>query len=165
MPVLRYWDAGSSAWVNIGGGGPPEVYIGTNAPSPRDQQVLWVDTDEPALPSNYYYTAELVGPWSPAYVTWSLPFKADVLLNWSASWWAPAVGMSGCNIYLDSGFPGQPWAYYYFNEAGSHKEGSSSWIIRGMAAGNHTWGVGHAANATSDANDRAHLGWTCVAVP
>lgn len=163
MPVLRYWTG--SAWVDLGGGGPTEVYVGTAAPSPRNTEVLWVDTDEPSLSVNYFYAAELTGPWNPAYVpAWSLPFKADVLLNWSASWWAPVAGQSGVNVYLDGSFL-PPWASYFFNEAGSHKEGSSSYVIRGMAAGSHTWGVGHASNATSDGNDRAHLAWTCVAVP
>lgn len=164
MPLLRFWDPASSAWVELGGGGPTEVHVGTAAPSPRDQRVLWVDTDEPTLSNNYYRSAELSGPWNPAFISWSLPFKADVLINWSATWFSPAGGMSGVNLYLDGSFLGN-WAYYYFNEAGSHKPGSTSIVVRGMAAGNHDWGVGHAANATSDANDRAHLAWSCVAVP
>jgi len=45
-----------------GTGGAIEVYIGTEQPTPRDEQVLWVDTDEPNPPSGgggdltYVYT-------------------------------------------------------------------------------------------------------------
>lgn len=164
MPVLRYWNAATSTWVDIGGGGPTEVHVGTAAPVVRDQRVLWVDTDEVTLSNNYFTAVELSGPWNPAYSTWALPFKADVLVNWSATWFSPAGGLSAVNLYLDGTFQGY-WAQYFFNEASSHKPGSTSIVVRGMAAGNHTWGIGHATNATSDTNDRAHLAWTCVAVP
>ena len=42
--TLYWWDG--TKWVASGGGStPPEVYIGTAAPT-RNQEVLWVDTDE-----------------------------------------------------------------------------------------------------------------------
>lgn len=40
--VLYYWNG--TAWVS-GGGGSAEVHVGASAPSPRDDELLWIDTD------------------------------------------------------------------------------------------------------------------------
>lgn len=46
------WIISPSSGGGSGGGGSsaPEVFIGPNAPSPRDQQVFWIDTDAVAIP-------------------------------------------------------------------------------------------------------------------
>lgn len=44
MPVLRYWDG--AAWVDLGGTGAAEVYVGNEAPVTRLSEVLWVDPDD-----------------------------------------------------------------------------------------------------------------------
>lgn len=60
MPVLRYWDAGTSAWVDLAGASAPEVYVGTDPPPTRAAEMLWVDTDDTG--------PGLVGQrWSPEY--------------------------------------------------------------------------------------------------
>jgi hypothetical protein len=62
MPVLRYWDAGTSTWVDLGGNSSPEVYIGIDPPVSRAGQVLWVDTDDTA--------PGLIGQrWSPEFLS------------------------------------------------------------------------------------------------
>jgi hypothetical protein len=43
-----YWYNGTT-WIDATGGGAPEVSIGANAPSPRVGEVIWIDTDEPAV--------------------------------------------------------------------------------------------------------------------
>ena len=46
MAELKYYDAGSGTWKSLSVSTPPEVYIGIDPPTPRDQQLLWVDPDE-----------------------------------------------------------------------------------------------------------------------
>lgn len=46
MPVLRYWDTTTGAWVDLGGTASPEVYVGNDPPPAGAGQVLWVDTDD-----------------------------------------------------------------------------------------------------------------------
>ena len=60
MPVLRYWDTTSGTWIDLGGTGAPEVYVGNDAPAPRSAELLWVDPDDnaPGIPGQR---------WSPLY--------------------------------------------------------------------------------------------------
>lgn len=70
MPVLRYWDAATSAWVDLGGSGAPEVHVGNDPPTPRAAQTLWVDPDD--------YSPGLVGQrWSPEYTLTTAQMAAN----------------------------------------------------------------------------------------
>jgi hypothetical protein len=139
----------------------PEVWVGTAAPTPRNSLVVWVDTDEPW--GTRLEFLELVGPW-PRSASVTCPFKADVLVVWSASWYAPSPGLTYAQLLLD-GVGQNGWAGGYFNEASSHKERNGSVVLRGLAAGAHTWGITPQGNVASDGNDRAHINFTFVAVP
>lgn len=151
MPTLKYWDAVASAWRPLPLGPAPEVGVGPGPP--ENNEVLWVDTDD-VVARTQLDAFELVGPWY-QYATRLLPWKADVLVVWSASCYATVPGINGCALAVDG--VAKDHAQYYFNEASSHKLVESRVVLRGMAAGNHTWGIYKEYYATSDTGDYAHI--------
>jgi hypothetical protein len=160
MAVLRYWDG--SKWVDLAGGTPPEVWVGSSAPSPRTAELLWVDTAA-ATPGVRVERQGGYGPW-PVDYTVNVPFKADVLVVVTATVFATASGMNGPRLLLDGTVA--VWGDYFFNEPNSHKLCSIMACHRGVSAGNHVWRIDHGyAATTSDANDRSQLAFTMVQVP
>lgn len=110
-------------------------------------------------------SVEWNGPW-PKTTTVYHPFKSDCLIILRGSCWATGLGMMGLCATLD-GVVQAGWAWHYFNEANSHKNVTSSSVIRGVAAGNHTWGIAYAPPAggpASDGNDWGSIAFTMLEV-
>lgn len=153
MATLKYWDAVAATWKPLPIGSAPEVHVGPNVLG--YSELLWVDTDEVA-PRTQLDAFELVGPWtSAAWATRLLPWRADVLVVWSATCFTTLLGVNGCALAVDGS--ARSHAQYYFNQTSSHKEVAATVVLRNMAAGNHTWGIYNEFSATSDAGDRAHI--------
>jgi hypothetical protein len=107
----------------------------------------------------YVDAVQMNGGWPKSYVL-NHPFKADILVSMGGSFWATGVGMAGLSINLD-GSTQNNWAFYFCNEANSHKSTSTALKLSGVAAGNHTWSISHipSGNTTSDGNDWGYYSW------
>lgn len=151
MPSLKWWNAVTNAWEPLPLTPSHEVHVGPSVPN--FEQVMWVDTDDTA-PRTLLDAFPLNGPWY-QYVTRLLPFKADVEVVWSATGYATVPGINGCALAVDG--VAKDHAQYYFNEASSHKLVESRIVLRGMAAGNHTWGIYQEYYTTSDTGDWAYI--------
>lgn len=152
MATLKWWNAIANRWEPLPLTPSHEVHVGPSVP--EFNQVMWADPDEPE-PRTLLDAFELVGPWY-QYVTRLLPWKADVLVVWSATCYTPVLGgNNGCALAVDG--VAKDHANYYFNEANSHKLVESRVVLRGMVPGNHTWGIYKEFYATSDGGDLAHI--------
>jgi hypothetical protein len=152
MPTLNYWDAVANAWVRLPVGPTNEIGVSTDPP---DGEIMWVDTDNTSA-RTWVDAWEPVGPWtSAAWVTRTIPWKADVLVTWCATCYATVGGINGCALAVDG--VARSHANYYFNEANTHKHVSASIVLPAMTAGPHTFGIYQEYYAQSDSNDHGHI--------
>jgi microcystin-dependent protein len=106
---------------------------------------------------------QIQGAW-PKTGTINLPFKADLLVNASVSFYTSTTGAMTAGIQLD----GATFLnlYHFFNPVSTHLTLSGSGIYRAVAAGSHTLGVViSGTGSASDSGDYATFGVTMIRVP
>lgn len=106
------------------------------------------------------------GPYIPA-GAWSFttPFKADVLIVLSLTFWANAGGFAGYEPKID-GVGSGLYCDQYFNNTAMHMTVVTAFNRTALAAGTHS--ISYAVTSGSpqaDANDRAHWALTLIEVP
>lgn len=117
-------------------------------------------------PRTYVSDLLIAGPWPPP-ASWgfTVPFKADILVVSTLSFWANNTGMTGFQPWLDGVAVGSWWDLY-FNQTAVHTTVGNAFTLRNVAPGNHTWTISMViGNGQSDGNDRGHIGMTMVEVP
>ena len=156
---VYYDDGNSQQWVNA----VPSTFFGATAGG--DLQGTYPSPQVNVGGFFYVDAAGLPGGWSTGNVwTFNVPWKADLLIGCTCSWFGTAGGLSAVAINLDGvALPND--MRMFFNEASSHKSLGAFNIKRSVTAGNHTLGPVHSTNATSDPNDFCRFGVTMVRVP
>ena len=150
MTALKFKDAGG--WVPLGVAGPqgPEGPQGPVGPAgPRVEYAsIWHSGDY------------LTGSWP-----FTTPFKCDLGVFLTMSFWANAAGFTGYIPRIDGVTQGS-YCDGYFNLTGTHMTICTAFVYRNCAAGDHAVSFALAAGAPgSDGNDRAHWAFTMVEVP
>lgn len=136
--------------------------IAIGSPYPRTGQpgAVW-------SPRTYVTNLLLSGGWSaPASWTFNVPFKADINVMSTLSFYSTVANqLVAFQPWID-GVGINSWYDHYFNVASQHQTVGNAWTMRGVAPGNHTFTFSIVAgNAASDAQDRGHMSLTMVEVP
>ena len=135
------------------------IAIGSPFPRTGPPPVLW-------SPRTYMTNLLMSGGWNaPASWNFSVPFKCDINVVSTLSFWANATGISGYQPWLD-GASIPSWYDHYFNQTGLHMTVGNAFTLRNVAPGTHTFTFSVVAGqAASDGMDRGHISMTMVEVP
>jgi hypothetical protein len=168
---ISYNDGTSTQWVPAT---PMQPFVGTAAgggltgtypnPTHANSSVTAAMLAPLAAPRTALNVGYMTGPWAPATFTLNVPFKCDIAVTVIATCYCSASGVTG----VVPTFDGVDMSYYadmFFNEISSHKTVGTSNILRNVTAGNHTVGLRHMPNATSDSGDRGHFTFQMLEVP